>query len=133
MGLTGFGSLFLFLGVVLLFDRALLALGNLLFVAGIAALLGHKKTVKFFLNPDRVRGSILFFGGILVLILGYPFIGMFIEAFGIINLFGNFFPMALAVMRRVPVLETVLNLPYVSGLLDKCAGNSYLLPTSSRD
>lgn len=88
IGLTGFGSLFLVMGVMFLFDRALLALGNFLFLAGITLLIGTKKTVKFFLNPAKIRGSICFGVGVVLVLIGYSVIGMLIESFGIINLFG---------------------------------------------
>ena len=46
IGLTGFGSVFLFLGMILFFDRVLLAFGNILFVAGLACLIGFQRTYR---------------------------------------------------------------------------------------
>ena len=88
MGLTLFGSIFLALGVLLLFDRALLSLGNLLFLAGIVFWIGMKRAVLIFLNPEKWRGTVCFFLGITLVVFGFPIIGMLIEVFGIINLFG---------------------------------------------
>lgn len=46
-------------------------------------------------------------------------IGLVVEIVGFVNLFGNFFPLALAFMRRLPLLGTFLNLPYISAVLPK--------------
>ncbi|KAF4528979.1 hypothetical protein B566_EDAN017357, partial [Ephemera danica] len=62
VGLAGFGIAFLFLGVLLLFDKGLLAIGN--------------RTFRFFFQRHKVRGSVAFFGGIIVVLLGWPLIGM---------------------------------------------------------
>lgn len=88
VGLTAFGSLFLFLGVLLLFDRALLALGNFLFLGGITMLIGTGKTLQFFLRREKMRATICFLGGMLLVIFHFTFIGILVELFGIINLFG---------------------------------------------
>ncbi len=88
IGLTCFGSLFLVMGVMFFFDRGLLLLGNTLFLAGITALIGAKKTVKFFLNPAKIRGTLCFIIGILLVVLKFPIFGILVESFGIINLFG---------------------------------------------
>lgn len=95
VGLTGFGSIFLLLGVLLFGDRALLSLGNLLFLTGITLLIGTQKTVLFFFSRSKIRGSICFFVGIALVLLGYPIIGMLLEAFGVINLFGYVHPFPL--------------------------------------
>ena len=42
--------------------------------------------------------------------------------FGFVNLFGNFFPIALSAMRTMPVIGNVLSMPGVSSVADKLAG-----------
>ncbi|GFY73409.1 vesicle transport protein GOT1B [Trichonephila inaurata madagascariensis] len=92
IGLTGFGLFFLFLGVVFLFDKGLLALGNILFLSGLAFL----------------------FGGILIVLFGWPLVGMLIEIYGFIVLFSGFLPIVVNFLRRVPVLGTILNFPILN-------------------
>ena len=46
---------------------------------------------------------------------------MLVEGFGFLNLFGNFFPIALTWMRSMPFLGPALNLPLVKQCLDKLA------------
>jgi hypothetical protein len=121
IALTGFGVLFLLLGVLLLFDTVMLILGNvrptapaicccrsrhlsprglsphsrarpalqILFLSGITLLIGTQRTVVFFMRKDRMRGTISFALGIVLVLVGWPIIGMFVEVFGIINLFGS--------------------------------------------
>lgn len=71
-----------------------------------------------------MKASIAFFGGISVVLLGYPLIGMVIEMYGFILLFSGFFPVAINFLRRVPVLGTFLNMPGVSRTVDWLAGES---------
>jgi hypothetical protein len=52
---------------------------------------------------------------------------MVFESFGIVNLFGNFFPIILAFLRRLPGCSVILSLPYVGRCLDRLAGESYLI------
>merc|ERR1712223_2336157 len=86
VGLAGFGVAFLFLGMLLLFD------------------IGLERTFRFFFQYHKIKGSTAFFGGILVVLFGYPLIGMIIEAYGFIVLFSGFFPVAINFLRRIPVL-----------------------------
>ncbi|XP_067936191.1 vesicle transport protein GOT1B-like [Watersipora subatra] len=124
VGLAGFGLLFLFLGVVLLFDKGLLAIGNILFLAGLAFLIGLDRTFKFFFQSHKWRGSCFFFGGIFVVLLGWPVIGMIIECYGFFLLFGGFIPVALNFLQRIPVIGTLLALPGVSTVVAKLGGGS---------
>ncbi|XP_017769142.1 PREDICTED: vesicle transport protein GOT1B isoform X1 [Nicrophorus vespilloides] len=133
VGLAGFGMFFLFLGVILLFDKSLLALGNILFICGLACVIGLERTFRFFFQRHKVKASIAFFGGIIIVLVGFPLIGMLFETYGFVLLFSGFFPVAINFLRRVPVIGTLLNMPGVSGLIDwletrggqECDQNAY--------
>merc|ERR1711934_1288906 len=119
VGLAGFGVAFLFLGMLLLFDKGLLAVGNILFLSGLAFVIGLERTFRFFFQYHKIKGSTAFFGGIFVVLFGYPLIGMIIEAYGFIVLFSGFFPVAINFLR------TILNLPGISSYMDRLAGDQY--------
>jgi len=110
------------LGVLLFFDGGLLALGNILFISGLTLIIGPTKTFYFFARKQKLRGSICFLGGISLVFLKWPFFGMIIETFGFLNLFGDFFPVVLTFLRQLPVLGTLLNLPYIRPALDRLVG-----------
>lgn len=97
------------LGVMLFFDGALLALGNvcdsqilaehslttstfrdhqILFVSGLTLIIGPQKTFYFFARKQKLRGTACFLGGILLVFFKWPFIGVIVEFFGFLNLFG---------------------------------------------
>ena len=82
------GVLFLVLGVLLFFDATLLALGNVLFTAGIALLIGPQKTFLFFARKNKIRGTICFFAGMVLVFFRYSLMGMTIEMVGFLNLLG---------------------------------------------
>ncbi|KIS65827.1 uncharacterized protein UMAG_12038 [Mycosarcoma maydis] len=122
-GLVSFGTFFIFVGILLFFDAALLALGNVLFTAGIALLIGPQKTFYFFARKQKIRGTICFFAGMLLVFCKWAVIGMLVEAFGFLNLFGDFFPVILNFLRQLPVIGNVLSLPGVANVLDRLAGS----------
>ncbi|KIJ49584.1 hypothetical protein M422DRAFT_27950 [Sphaerobolus stellatus SS14] len=111
------------LGVMLFFDGALLALGNILFVCGLTLIIGPQKTFYFFARKQKLRGTACFIGGILLVFLKWPFVGMCVETFGFLNLFGDFFPVILTFLRQLPVIGTFLSLPYIAPVLDRLAGS----------
>ncbi|XP_011178916.1 vesicle transport protein GOT1B [Zeugodacus cucurbitae] len=124
IGLAGFGVSFLFLGVLFLFDKGLLAIGNLLFLSGLACVIGVQRTFRFFFQRHKVKGTTAFFGGIFVVLLGFPMIGMVIELYGFFVLFSGFFPVAINFLGRVPVLGSVLNAPFIQKLVQKLGGDA---------
>uniref|UniRef100_A0A8B9QZH3 Golgi transport 1B n=1 Tax=Anas platyrhynchos TaxID=8839 RepID=A0A8B9QZH3_ANAPL len=119
MGLTGFGVFFLFFGMILFFDKALLAIGNVLFVAGLAFVIGLERTFRFFFQKHKMKATGFFLGGVLIVLIGWPLIGMILEIYGFFLLFRGFFPVVVGFIRRVPVLGSLLNLPGISSLVDK--------------
>uniref|UniRef100_A0A3Q3IQT9 Golgi transport 1Bb n=2 Tax=Monopterus albus TaxID=43700 RepID=A0A3Q3IQT9_MONAL len=123
MGLTGFGVFFLFFGMILFFDKALLAIGNILFVAGLAFVIGLERTFRFFFQKHKMKATGFFLGGVLVVLIGWPIIGVVLEIYGFFLLFRGFFPVVVGFIRRIPVLGSILNLPFISAYADK-AGES---------
>ncbi|XP_031629024.1 vesicle transport protein GOT1B isoform X1 [Contarinia nasturtii] len=124
VGLAGFGVAFVFLGVLLLFDKGLLAIGNILFICGLACIIGLERTFRFFVQRKKIKSSLAFFGGIVIVLLGWPLIGMIIESYGFFLLFSGFFPVAINFLRRVPILGRFLNLPGISTVIDRLTGDS---------
>ncbi|CAN0010751.1 unnamed protein product [Phaeothamnion confervicola] len=121
-GLLILGFIFIFLGVVLFFDAGLLAIGDILFLTGITLTIGLQRTLVFFFKRKQLRGNLFFFGGIILVLLRWAFIGLVLQVFGFLNLFGPFIPIAVEAMRSTPVLGSILALPGISGMVDKLAG-----------
>ncbi len=119
VALCGLGGLFTFLGVVLFLDSALLTMGNLLFVAGVALVMGPARCKAYFLDKGRLRSTACFFTGILMVMLGWCFLGLLVQGFGWLNLFGNFFPMVSRMLEALPVVGPVMRTPLVQSLLEK--------------
>lgn len=114
------------LGVLMFFDGALLALGNvrsictlirrrssgltgtcilapqILFLCGLTLIIGMQKTFYFFARKQKIRGTLCFLGGVLLVFFKWPFIGFIVEIFGFLNLFGY----ALEAMVLNPTLGT---------------------------
>ncbi|KAH8119021.1 Alpha/Beta hydrolase protein [Phellopilus nigrolimitatus] len=123
VALTSFGGLFMLLGVILFFDGSLLALGNILFLSGITLIIGPHKTFYFFARKQKLRGTLCFFGGVLLVFFKWPFIGVIVETFGFLNLFGDFFPVILTFLRQLPLIGNMLSMPYVRDVADRMAGS----------
>lgn len=119
VGLTGFGSLFLLLGIILLFDKAFLVIGNVLFIAGIIILIGPQRVAIFFGRPGKRRGSACFLLGVVLVLWGWCITGMLIELFGIVNLFGNFFQFIIPMLRNLPIIGNILETPIIARILDR--------------
>merc|ERR1712113_653675 len=122
LGLVGFGSLFLTIGIFMFLDRVLLALGNILFLTGLCLLIGVGRTLNFFWqphNPQKMKGTLAFFGGIMIVLIGWPLIGMLVEFYGFFVLFSGFLPVIISFVRRIPVIGSLLNLPLISSVVQK--------------
>lgn len=127
VGLAGFGIAFLFLGIVFFFDKGLLAIGNILFISGLAFVIGLERTFRFFFQRHKVKATGFFMGGIFVVLLGWPVIGMVLETYGFFLLFSGFFPVAINFLRRVPVIGTVLGLPGIRSIADRLGESSSMV------
>ncbi|XP_044307285.1 vesicle transport protein GOT1A isoform X1 [Varanus komodoensis] len=116
VGLVGFGVFFLLFGVMLYMDSVLLAFGNILFLSGLAIIIGLRRSFTFFFQKQKLKGTSFFLGGIVIVLLKWPLLGMLLEAYGFINLFRNFFPIAFG------FLGSFVNIPFLSKVM-KTLGN----------
>ena len=124
IGLMLLGFVFIFLGIILFFDASLIAIGNVLFLAGVMFCIGLKGTLAIFTRRDRIRGTVCLVLGILLVIMKWGIVGIALEGFGFLNLFGNFLPVALNLARQVPFLCVILDLPVISQAADFIAGKT---------
>jgi hypothetical protein len=77
-------------------------------IAGIFMLIGPSRVSGFFLKESRMQASIITAVGVLLVFWGKPKLGLLIEIFGLLNLFGNMFPMLLAVGRNIPIVGDII-------------------------
>ena len=106
--LLGLGAAFTLLGMSLFFNKALMRLGNLFFCAGIPVTIGPGRTAGYFFQPKKARATGCLTAGIVLVFLGWPILGIILETFGFLNLFGNMFPVAMAILKNMPVIGPIL-------------------------
>ncbi|EXV04981.1 Got1/Sft2-like family protein [Metarhizium robertsii] len=108
------GGLFLIGGVMLFFDRAMLAMGNILFLIGLTIIIGPQKTLLFFARKQKAKGTAAFFAGLTMILMRWTFIGFLVEAYGIVILFGDFLGTIAGFARGIPVVG-----PYIGMVVDR--------------
>jgi hypothetical protein len=86
--------------------------------------IGFSRTLRFFSRPDRMRGIISFFGGVVLVMFRWPIVGMICQFYGLIYLFGQFFPIAAQSMRDTPVIGEFFKLPAVERFFESFGGGS---------
>lgn len=106
--LLGIGGALTILGISLFFNKTLMRLGNLFFVAGVPMTIGPGRTAGYFFQPKKARATACLTLGIVLVFLGWPVLGIILEAFGVLNLFGNMFPVAMAILKTMPVIGPLL-------------------------
>ncbi|KAF1999618.1 Got1-domain-containing protein [Amniculicola lignicola CBS 123094] len=111
------GGFFLLGGMMMFFDRAMLAMGNILFLIGLTLIIGFQKTALFFARRQKWKGTLAFVIGISLILLRWPFFGFLIELYGILVLFGDFFATIAGFVGNVPVVG-----PYIAKALETISG-----------
>ncbi|KAM0940045.1 putative vesicle transport protein, Got1/SFT2 [Dioscorea sansibarensis] len=113
IGLIGCSIFFSILGVFLFFDRGLLALGNIFFLSGVAILLGWQSTLQLFTQKRNFKGSLCFLVGIFLIFVRWPILGIISEIYGLVVLFGGFWPSTKVFLYQIPVLGWLLQYPFL--------------------
>jgi Got1/Sft2-like family len=109
LGLIASGAVFSLLGMSLFFNRTLMRIGNLLFIAGVPMTIGPSRTIGYFAKPEKIRATSCLALGIFLVFIGHPTFGIALEIFGLLNLFGNMFPMLWMLAKQMPGLSSILN------------------------
>lgn len=60
---------------------------KLLFICGLACVIGPRRTLSFFFQRHKLKASAAFLGGVLVVLMGWPIVGMILETYGFVLLF----------------------------------------------
>ncbi|KAL3935940.1 MAG: hypothetical protein SGBAC_008645 [Bacillariaceae sp.] len=106
--MLGVGAALTVLGMSLFFNKTLMRLGNLCFVAGVPLTVGPGRTMEYLVKKEKARATACLALGIFLVFAGWPVVGIILEAFGFLNLFGNMFPIAMAVLKNMPVIGPLL-------------------------
>ncbi|KAI9756712.1 MAG: Golgi Transport, partial [Candelina submexicana] len=87
----------------------------ILFLIGLTLLLGPARTLSFFfLRRPKLKGTLSFLTGILLILFRWPLVGFLVELYGILVLFGDFFRTVAGFVRNVPVVG-----PWIAAGLEK--------------
>lgn len=60
---------------------------QLLFISGLACVIGPRRTLSFFFQRHKLKASAAFLGGVIVVLMGWPIVGMILETYGFVLLF----------------------------------------------
>jgi len=107
--LLGVGMLLTFMGMMLFFEGNLLRLGNICTILGIPLLIGPNRVKSFFLKESRTQASVITSLGIILVFTGRPRLGILLEIFGLLNLFGNMLPFLLVLAKKLPIIGDVIS------------------------
>nr|VZI38433.1 unnamed protein product [Spirometra erinaceieuropaei] len=97
---------------------------HLIFILGLGLFIGAERVTRFFFQWHKIKGTSFFFGGMLVVIFGFPLIGMLIELYGSFLLFSGFLPVVFNFLYRVPVIGWLLTLPGINRVTSAISGQS---------
>ncbi|KAF8379143.1 hypothetical protein HHK36_028572 [Tetracentron sinense] len=97
-------------------------MGNILFLSGVMLTIGLKSTMQFFMKRQNYKGTISFGTGFFLVLIGWPIMGMILEAYGFIVLFSGFWPTLAVFLQRIPILGWVFQQPFVTSFFDRYRG-----------
>ena len=70
-------------------------------------MLGPGRTMGYFLQPKKARATGCLGCGVFLVLVGHPVIGILLEIFGLLNLFGNMFPLVKMMAKNLPVVGSL--------------------------
>ncbi|KAJ3450538.1 golgi transport protein 1-related [Anaeramoeba flamelloides] len=108
--LTIVGVLILFTGIIYLFDRKLLLLGNTIFLTGLVLMIGLSDLKSFVFSSGRTKIFLIVMFGIVIMLIGYNVIGIVIELIGLLALLGIYLPVVIRFLHSIPLINNIFNI-----------------------
>ncbi|KAJ1445783.1 hypothetical protein M885DRAFT_548871 [Pelagophyceae sp. CCMP2097] len=103
------------LGVSLFFEKNLIRIGNVLLLSGAPIVVGPQRAARYLMAPAKLRGSLVFLMGFMLVLSGHPLLGIVVEVFGFCNLFGNLFPLVGTMLKRLPLMSQLAGVTQPGG------------------
>uniref|UniRef100_A0A673T0K0 Golgi transport 1A n=1 Tax=Suricata suricatta TaxID=37032 RepID=A0A673T0K0_SURSU len=94
---------------------------QLLFLTGLLLIIGPRKMFSFFFQRHKLKGTSFFLGGVAIVLLRWPLLGMLLEAYGFLSLFKGFFPVVFG------FLSNASDIPFLSTLFRRLQGTSSMV------
>ncbi|CAG9315889.1 unnamed protein product [Blepharisma stoltei] len=107
--ITVLGLILYLIGVFLWFDRLFLLIGNTLFLIGTGYLTGISGLIFFFMKPSKLKGTICYFIGFFLILVGWSTVGGILQLYGIYQLFKDFIPQILHSVKFIPGIGPILS------------------------
>lgn len=60
---------------------------QILFVVGLAFVIGLERTFRFFFQKHKMKATSFFLGGVFIVLIGWPIVGVVLEFYGFFLLF----------------------------------------------
>jgi hypothetical protein len=73
---------------------------------------------------SKLTGIVSFFGGVFLVMIRWPIIGMICQLYGLVYLFGQFFPIAAQSMQDTPVIGDILRMPMIAEFFASFGGGN---------
>ena len=125
IGLIVIGLVFYSLGLLFMLDRGFLAIGNLAFIMGMVILVGPTNTLGFFMRKTKVKGSVCFFTGFVLIVIGwfgFTCAGFLLQLYGLFLLFRDFIKTIFKTMETLPIIGPMIRkMPWLNDAVDYIA------------
>lgn len=99
---------------------------QILFLIGLPLIIGPQKTFLFFARRQKLKGTLAFSAGIILILLRWALIGFLVELYGIMVLFGDFIGTLAGFVGGIPIVGPVIKraLEAVAGAVGVVTGGA---------
>ncbi|XP_075097309.1 vesicle transport protein GOT1 isoform X1 [Nicotiana tabacum] len=88
----------------------------------VALTIGLKSSLQFFMKRSNYKGTISFGAGFFFVVIGWPILGMILEAYGFVVLFSGFWPTLAVFLQKIPIIGWIFQQPFVRSFFDRYRG-----------